>query len=117
MPGEGFNIDHVLICPQGIFAIETKTWSLPWPAAKVVNREGKLLKAGFTPERDPVTQVSAAARWLQDTLSREDRLSVRDTRCRGGARLDGRYLPLNTVRSALLNRNNFLTTSEGNRLP
>ncbi len=71
VPGEGFNIDHVLICPQGIFAIETKTWSLPWPAAKVVNREGKLLKAGFTPERDPVTQVSAAARWLQDTLSRE----------------------------------------------
>jgi hypothetical protein len=71
VPGAVFNIDHVLICPQGIFAIETKTWSLPWPTAKVVSREGKLLKAGLTPERDPITQVSAAARWLQDLLSRE----------------------------------------------
>jgi hypothetical protein len=58
----------VLICPQGIYAIETKTWNKPWSTAKIANRDGKLLKAGFTPDRDPVAQAAASARWLQDIL-------------------------------------------------
>jgi hypothetical protein len=71
VPGEGgFNVDHVLICPQGVFAVETKTWSLPWPAAKIITRDGELLKAGLKPDRDPIAQASAAARWVQDLLVR-----------------------------------------------
>jgi hypothetical protein len=70
--GDGFNVDHVLICPQGIYAIETKTWSKPWSTAKIANRGGKLLKAGFTPDRDPIAQASAAARWLQDNLENKN---------------------------------------------
>lgn len=66
--GNDFNVDHVLICPQGIYAIETKTWTKPWSTAKIVNRGGNLLKAGLAPERDPVVQASAAARWLRDIL-------------------------------------------------
>jgi hypothetical protein len=66
--GDDFNVDHVLICPQGIYAIETKTWNKPWSTAKIANRDGKLLKAGFTPDRDPVAQAAASARWLQDIL-------------------------------------------------
>lgn len=27
--GQGFNIDHVIICDRGIFTIETKTYSKP----------------------------------------------------------------------------------------
>jgi hypothetical protein len=70
VPGKGFNVDHVVICPQGIFAIETKTWSLPWPAAKIITRDGELLKAGFKPDRDPIAQAAAAAQWMQDLLAR-----------------------------------------------
>jgi len=29
LTGDGFNIDHVLIGPAGIFTIETRTWSKP----------------------------------------------------------------------------------------
>ena len=68
VPGDDFNVDHVLICPQGIFAIETKTWTKPWSTAKIVNQDGKLMKAGFTPDRDALRQASAAARWLQSML-------------------------------------------------
>jgi hypothetical protein len=63
-----FNVDHVVICPQGIYAIETKTWSRPWVSAKVIHRDGKLYKAGFTPDRDPLVQATATADWLSNLL-------------------------------------------------
>jgi hypothetical protein len=66
--GDDFNVDHVLICPQGIYAIETKTWRKPWSTAKIVNQDGKLLKAGFASDRDAIVQATAAARWLQNIL-------------------------------------------------
>ncbi len=58
----------MLICPQGVYAIETKTWSKPWPVAKVVARDGKLLKAGLTPDRDASDQALHAAEWLESLL-------------------------------------------------
>jgi len=71
VPGDNFNVDHVLICPQGVYAIETKTWSKPWPTAKVVSRDGKLQKAGFEPDRDASNQALNSARWLQALLERK----------------------------------------------
>jgi hypothetical protein len=68
VPGGNFNVDHVLICPQGVYAIETKTWSKPWPVAKVVARDGKLVKAGLTPDRDASDQAVHAAGWLESLL-------------------------------------------------
>lgn len=68
IPGVNFNVDHVLICPRGIYAVETKTWSKPWPEAKVIVREGKLIKAGYEPDRDPSSQALHSARWLQALL-------------------------------------------------
>jgi Nuclease-related domain len=66
--GEGFNLDHVVISPQGLYAIETKTYSKPWSNAKITV-EGESLKiAGQIPDRDPIVQVSLAARWLEDKL-------------------------------------------------
>jgi hypothetical protein len=68
VPGEGFNLDHVVISPHGLYAIETKTYSKPWPEAKITV-EGESLKiAGQIPDRDPIVQVSLAARWLEDKL-------------------------------------------------
>lgn len=68
VPGEGFNLDHVVISPRGIYAIETKTWRKPWPEAKIVVDGDTLKAAGNKPDRDPIIQVSAAARWLGKKL-------------------------------------------------
>jgi hypothetical protein len=68
VPGEGFNLDHVVISPHGIYAIETKTWSKPWPGAKVVVEGDALRVAGEVPDRDPIVQVTAAAKWLERKL-------------------------------------------------
>jgi hypothetical protein len=68
VPGEGFNLDHVVISPRGIYAIETKTYSKPWPGAKIIVEGESLSIAGRTPDRDPIVQVSLAARWLEDKL-------------------------------------------------
>jgi hypothetical protein len=68
IPAESFNLDHVVISPRGIYAIETKTWSKPWPDAQVVVDGDVLTVAGNVPIRNPIVQVSAAARWLEKKL-------------------------------------------------
>jgi hypothetical protein len=65
----GFNIDHVLIGPTGIYALETKTWSKPVGRdARITFEAGRVLKDGFEPDRDPVTQARAQASWLKTQL-------------------------------------------------
>jgi Nuclease-related domain len=68
VPGQGFNLDHVVISPRGIYAIETKTRSKPWPDAMVVVEGDALTVAGEVPDRNPIVQVTAAARWLEKKL-------------------------------------------------
>jgi hypothetical protein len=68
IPGEGFNLDHVVISEHGLYAIETKTISKPWPQATIVVEGDTLRVAGRVPERDPIQQVTAAARWLECML-------------------------------------------------
>lgn len=68
IPGEGFNLDHVVISTHGIYAIETKTWSKPWPEAKIVVEGDALKVAGQAPVRNPIVQVAAGARWLEKRL-------------------------------------------------
>jgi hypothetical protein len=70
IPGEGFNLDHVVISPHGIYAIETKTLSKPWPQAKVVVEGDALSVAGQVPDRNPIKQVTAASRWLENELKK-----------------------------------------------
>ena len=53
--GDGFNIDHVVICEQGVFAIETKTYSKPAKGKPMIKNEGSaLLIAGYRNETIPV---------------------------------------------------------------
>jgi hypothetical protein len=66
--GEGFNLDHVVISPHGVYAIETKTLSKPWPNAVVTVEGDSLRVAGRVPDRDPIQQVTSAARWLECLL-------------------------------------------------
>jgi hypothetical protein len=68
IPGEGFNLDHVVISRHGIYAIETKTFSKPWPTATILVDGDTLSVAGRVPDRNPIEQVTAAARWLEHKL-------------------------------------------------
>jgi hypothetical protein len=66
----GFNVDHVLIGTGGVYSIETKTWSKPKRGdARVVINGDRLLIAGKEPDRDPVAQAQAQARWLKGLLA------------------------------------------------
>ena len=65
---DGFNVDHALIEPGGIFSIETKTRT-KYPGVYKVNYDGeKLTIAGFTPDRDPVVQARAGASSLSNLI-------------------------------------------------
>lgn len=69
VPGKGFNVDHVLVAPQGIFAIETKTFSKPAKGKASVSYDGATVRVnGHVPHRDPIAQVAASRDWLRDLL-------------------------------------------------
>jgi hypothetical protein len=68
VPGEGFNLDHVVISPHGLYAVETKTLSKPWPKATISVDGDSLRIAGRIPDRNPIEQVTSAARWLECLL-------------------------------------------------
>lgn len=69
IPGDGFNLDHVVVGPTGVFCVETKTRSKPTEGNSGVQYDGETIKVnGILPERDPVIQAKAEARWLHDML-------------------------------------------------
>lgn len=74
--GDGHNIDHALVGPGGVYAIETKTHRKPARGPCEVVFDGTSLTVnGFAPDRDPVVQVQAAgaelARIIRDTCNRD----------------------------------------------
>jgi hypothetical protein len=68
VPAEGFNLDHVIVSPNGIYIVETKTRSKPYADARVEVSGDQLRVAGRLLDRDPMVQVSSAARWLENML-------------------------------------------------
>lgn len=67
--GSGFNVDHVLIGPAGVFTIETKTWSKPAAGGAQVAFDGEAVRVGaFEPDRNPIVQAKAQASWLKSVL-------------------------------------------------
>jgi len=74
--GEGFNVDHVIICPAGVFTIETKTWSKPAKVQPKIVFDGKSLTLPSHPdERRPLIQAKAQAaglcRLLEESTGRK----------------------------------------------
>jgi hypothetical protein len=68
--GDGFNIDHVLIGTAGVFTVETKTWSKPLQGdARIVYDGANLIAGNWQPDRDPLVQAKAQARWIKAQLS------------------------------------------------
>jgi hypothetical protein len=68
VPGSGFNLDHVIIAPQGVFVVETKTQS-KHPDSKVFFDGTRVLLDGWLPDRNPLAQARAEARWLCEALT------------------------------------------------
>jgi hypothetical protein len=69
IPGQGFNVDHVVIGPAGVCTIETKTWSKPLRGETRIVVDGERIFAnGVEPERNPLIQARAQATWLHGLL-------------------------------------------------
>lgn len=69
--GDDFNVDHFLIGPRGVFAIETKARSKPVRGSSAVTYDGKsVLVDGHAPDRDPIIQAQTFARHVEEILAR-----------------------------------------------
>lgn len=65
------NVDHFVVGPQGVFAVETKAWE-----GEITCRDGKLLRDGNpVPGKDPIVQVTGEALDVRKLIE-----EVRDTR-------------------------------------
>lgn len=70
IPGEGFNLDHVVCHSSGIYVIETKTYSKPDKGESKIIYDGKSISLhGRTPDKRPLIQVKAASTWLSALLN------------------------------------------------
>lgn len=69
--GENFNLDHVIFSANGIFVIETKTFSKPVDGPAIVSYDGQdILVNGRPVTRNPIIQAKAAAHWLSKLLEK-----------------------------------------------
>ena len=72
LPGEGFNIDHVVIAPRGVYAVETKSFRKPRQTGASdshrVAFDGALLRFPDFPEKDALDQARRQAQWLGKVL-------------------------------------------------
>jgi hypothetical protein len=69
VPGDGFNVDHLVVGPSGVFVIETKTYSKPvGRESRVAFSDGNVLIDGHRPRRNPLNQVRSLARWARGLL-------------------------------------------------
>jgi hypothetical protein len=69
VPGDHFNIDHIIVSPHGLFVVETKTLSKPVQGQPTVKFDGeRILINGSEPDRSPVRQALAQRGWVKDFL-------------------------------------------------
>lgn len=75
LPADGFNIDHVVVSPRGVFAVETKSFRKPKNAgasirgaAHEVTYDGTRLRFPDFSTADPVMQAARQAQWLRRLL-------------------------------------------------
>ncbi len=67
--GDNFNIDHVIVASQGIFAVETKTYSLVPGRENHIEYDGQsILINGQSSKSDILKQAAAERRYLQELL-------------------------------------------------
>lgn len=76
IPGAGFNIDHAIVGPAGIFAIETKTKTKPMDGRPTIFYDGQAIRfKNGRSFRKPLKQARAQAQWLANLLN-DDRTTT-----------------------------------------
>ena len=77
IPGDSFNVDHVVVGPTGVFVIETKTRSkVQGPDARV-DYDGKVIRvAGFEQDRDPIKHVRALSDFVRTLIKNKLGLDI-----------------------------------------
>jgi hypothetical protein len=72
LPADGFNIDHVVISPRGVYAVETKSFRKPKQFDRGdnyrVSFDGTALRFPDFIERDAPAQAERQAQWLARVL-------------------------------------------------
>lgn len=72
LPAEGFNIDHVVIAPRGVYAVETKSFRKPKVGEGADNYgvafDGQRLKFPDFVEVNAVAQAQRQGQWLSKVL-------------------------------------------------
>lgn len=72
LPADGFNVDHVVVSPRGVYAVETKSFRKPKRAKSErnfsVRFDGKALHFPDFVEVKAVDQAERYAQWLEKTL-------------------------------------------------
>jgi hypothetical protein len=73
-PAETSNIDHVVVGPKGVFAVETKTYAKPAPKDRVedatVEYDGRMLYFPKGEDFKTIDQARQQASWLSDWLGK-----------------------------------------------
>lgn len=72
---DGFNIDHIVIGPTGIFTVETKTFRKPKDPQATIGYDGHVITVpGMKLDRDPIVQARAEAdhirKWVKEYANR-----------------------------------------------
>ena len=73
---EGFNIDHIIVGPRGVFTIETKTISKKGNS-KILYDGADIKIDGFTPDRNPITQAKGQMYCLENFIAEHAKLKVK----------------------------------------
>lgn len=72
LPCDGFNIDHIVICSSGVFAVETKSFRKPRNSAHdthyKVTFDGAALRFPDWHDAAPVAQARRQSQWLHNYL-------------------------------------------------
>lgn len=69
LPGKGFNVDHALVGPGGVYTVETKTVYKPIRGSTQIEYDGeRVMINGFSPDRDPINQAKAQANFVKTLL-------------------------------------------------
>ena len=69
LPGDNFNLNHVLVAPSGVYIIETKTYSKPDKGeARIIYTGDTLIHHNGFKDDKPLIQVKAGANWLKQLI-------------------------------------------------
>ena len=73
---EGVNVDHVVVGPGGVFAVETKTYSVFGNGIAGIAPNGELHLSGKPALKDPLKQARASAAIVSTELKRWTRCDI-----------------------------------------